>query len=202
MPEADVLIHCGDWSGSGTEKETRALFLWLGDIAHKYKRILLTPGNHDWFIQRQFPLAKEILSELVPNAELLLDDGLSIDGVTFWGHPWTPIFGHWAFMGDMEELSHKCQAIPDNIDVLISHGPPLGTLDHVERFRNSEWDLESIGCYELKTAVERIRPKISCFGHLHFDGGKEEQKGSTLFVNAAVVNENYELINKPRIYEI
>ena len=202
MPEADVLVHCGDWSGHGTEKETRGFFIWLKDIAHKYQHIVLTPGNHDRYIEKEPQFAKEMLKELVPKAHLLINEELVLDGVKFYGQPFTPAFGHWAFMGDMERLMHLCQAIPDDVDVLLSHGPPLGTLDHVERYHMAEYSLENVGCYELKVAMERIRPKIHCFGHLHLDGGKQEQKGSTLFINAANVNESYKVVNRPVELEI
>ena len=35
---------------------------------------------------------------LLTNAIYLEDSGVEIDGVRFWGSPWTPTFMDWAFM--------------------------------------------------------------------------------------------------------
>ena len=73
-------------------------------------------------------LAREILS----NALYLEDSGIEIDGVRFWGSPWTPNFMDWAFMLDRDELLYqKWKAIPEHTDVLITHGPPKGIGDLV-----------------------------------------------------------------------
>lgn len=48
----------------------------------------------------------------------------------------------------------------DNIDVVITHGPPLGILDRTD-------DKVRAGCPDLFAAVERTRPRMHCFGHVH-----------------------------------
>ncbi|OQU98178.1 Calcineurin-like phosphoesterase superfamily domain-containing protein [Cladophialophora immunda] len=57
--------------------------------------------------------------------------------------------------------------VPDHgeIDVMITHGPPKGILDKV--WRGEGRDGENVGCGHLRTAVERCRPRIHCFGHIH-----------------------------------
>lgn len=48
----------------------------------------------------------------------------------------------------------------DNIDVVITHGPPEGILDRTE-------DRLRAGCPNLFTAVWQARPRLHCFGHIH-----------------------------------
>ena len=74
--------------------------------------------------------------------------------------------------------------IPDNLDVLITHGPPFGILDQITS------DTEHFGCEELLKAVEEKKPKVHIFGHIHGGAGTFDN-GVTRFVNAAYLNESY-----------
>ncbi|KAL2797141.1 Metallo-dependent phosphatase-like protein [Aspergillus keveii] len=47
------------------------------------------------------------------------------------------------------------------VDILLTHGPPYGILDQVIGSR------ESVGCKHLYRAVERARPALHVFGHIH-----------------------------------
>ncbi|KIW13906.1 hypothetical protein PV08_06687 [Exophiala spinifera] len=48
-----------------------------------------------------------------------------------------------------------------NVDIVLTHGPPMGILDRVARTD------ESVGCVHLRRAVGRCRPRLHCFGHIH-----------------------------------
>jgi Icc-related predicted phosphoesterase len=74
--------------------------------------------------------------------------------------------------------------IPDNLDVLITHGPPFGILDQVTPGGTH------LGCEELLKAVQEKKPKVHVFGHIHGGAGAFEN-GVTRFVNAAYRNERY-----------
>jgi len=78
-------------------------------------------------------------------------------------------------------------AIPENIDVLITHGPPFGILDKTVRG-------EKVGCQDLLAAIKRIKPKFHIFGHIHEDYGTVT-KDETTFVNASLLNERYYYTN-------
>jgi len=58
--------------------------------------------------------------------------------------------------------------IPDHgeIDIMITHGPPSGILDLNWDFR-TERPRENCGCEFLRKAVQRCRPRVHCFGHIH-----------------------------------
>jgi len=51
--------------------------------------------------------------------------------------------------------------IPDDIDILITHGPPLGYGDFC-------FSQMRAGCSELLSTIQqRVKPKIHVFGHIH-----------------------------------
>ncbi len=74
--------------------------------------------------------------------------------------------------------------IPDNLDVLVTHGPPFGILDETAPGK------AHLGCEELLNAVKEKKPKVRLFGHIHGGAGTFDN-GDTRFVNAAYLNERY-----------
>lgn len=71
----------------------------------------------------------------------------------------------------------------------MTHGPPYGILDKTEEGL-------LVGCEELLAAVRRVQPKVHIFGHIHEGYGTLRREG-TLFVNASIMTERYEPLNKP-----
>lgn len=106
----------------------------------------------------------------------LQDTRIEIDGVSFWGSPWQPAFNDWAFnLPRGAALAEKWSMIPAGLDVLVTHGPPLGIGD-----RSSVGGRE--GCAELLARALATKPRVHLFGHIHEDGGAW-QRGETLFAN-------------------
>lgn len=83
--------------------------------------------------------------------------------------------------------------IPDNIDVLITHGPPFGVLDGTVYGKR-------VGCEELLLRVYHVKPRYRLFGHIHESYGSFT-KGETTFINASVLDDRYELKNDAKILE-
>ena len=96
------------------------------------------PGNHDRIVEEQTLLCREILKQKIKNSTMLIDEEFTLNGIKFYGSPRTPEFFDWAFMykrGKKAELIWS--NIPDDTDILITHGPPKGILDKVGfDFRN------------------------------------------------------------------
>ncbi|HNC99840.1 MAG TPA: metallophosphoesterase, partial [Myxococcota bacterium] len=112
-----------------------------------------------------------------------------------WGSPWQPRFFDWAFNLDRgEPLRRVWQKIPDGIDILVTHGPPKGILDRVQRGGE-------VGCEELREALRRVRPRLHVFGHIHEAYGQLHLDG-THFVNAASCNLDYRPVNPPVVVEL
>ena len=88
------------------------------------------------------------------NAIYLEDSGVVIDGLKFWGSPWTPEFFDWAFNARRGlQLFDKWQKIPLDTDVLITHGPPAGILDLVVT-RQGE---AQVGCNDLLRRIHELK---------------------------------------------
>jgi hypothetical protein len=88
--------------------------------------------------------------------------------LSVYGAPWQPEFYDWAYNLPRggSELKEKWGMIPDNTDVLITHGPPHGLLD-------AAMDGFLCGCEELLEAVTtRVKPRLHIFGHIHEGYGK------------------------------
>lgn len=189
VPDGDVLIHAGDFTMLGEEEHIENFNHWLGKLPHKYKVVI--PGNHElgWSPAKQ---------ALLTNAtHVLIDQELMIDGFKLYGSPYTPTFGGWAFMLPRgQSIYEKWLQIPHDTDVLITHGPPRGILDNTPSG-------ELCGCSDLRYVVQGINPRLHVFGHIHNGYGVYRDGISrTIFVNAAVVNEQYEPANKPITIEL
>ena len=197
LPEGDIFIHAGDIDIQC--KEHLEYFNdVLKDLPFKYKIVI--GGNHDIYLEE---IGIFQIEQKLTNAIYLENCGIDIEGLRFWGSPISPEFNNWAFnrrRGD--EIKKYWDLIPDNIDVLVSHGPPYGILDQT-LMANGEFGPRE-GCLDLYKRVEELRQnklKLHIFGHFHSQYGIIE-KNKTKFVNASVVNENYELVNDPIVIDL
>jgi Icc-related predicted phosphoesterase len=95
----------------------------------------------------------------------------------------------------------KYEAIPEDTDVLVSHGPPYMMLDKVDHYSPKNIRGLHVGCPALAKRVDVIKPLLHVFGHIHNSYGKVVTDQTT-FVNASICNENYKPLNKPWVIEI
>ncbi len=186
LPDGDVFVHAGDLVRAGTLEELERVARWLRALPHRHK--IVVAGNHDWCFVRERERAIEILG---PEIVYLEDEGCTIDGVRFWGSPWQPEFGGWAFkLPRGAALAEKWAHIPSGLDVLITHGPPHGIGDRVDMVGRT-------GCEDLLAAVQRTRPRAHLFGHIHQDGGAWSD-GATWFVNVT----SWECERDPTVFDV
>ncbi len=192
MPEADMLIVAGDFSANGTLYDIFKFNTWLGSLNYKWKIVIA--GNHE-LICESFQYV--MICNYIPNGIYLQDSSVTIEGIKFYGSPWQPKFNNWAFNlpRDSKLLQKKWDILHEDTDILITHSPPYGILD-----KKSD-DGESLGCKFLRNKVDSIRPTYHVFGHVHGGYGSQDTEFTT-FVNASLLNEAYELINKPSVIEI
>jgi Icc-related predicted phosphoesterase len=189
VPDGDVLVHAGDFTGHGHENEVRRFDAWLGSLPHRHKVVIA--GNHDFCFENDPIEARSWLQ----HCTYLEDSGVDIDGLKFWGSPWQPRFFDWAFNLDRgAALAAKWALIPADTDVLITHGPPYGILDKTSR-------QEPVGCMDLLDAIERIRPRLHVFGHIHEAYGIQE-RGRTRFVNASACDLRYAPVQAPIVVDL
>jgi predicted phosphohydrolase len=155
----------------GDLEELRRALDWMRALPHAHK--VLVAGNHDFAFAEHAEEARALASD---GFVYLEDSGTTIDGLTFWGSPWQPEFNDWAFnLPRGRALADKWALIPAGLDVLVTHGPPMGIGDRgpVEG---------RLGCEDLRARVLVAKPRLHLFGHIHQDGGAW-QHGPTLFAN-------------------
>jgi len=196
LPGGDLLIHAGDLSSMGYEHEIREFCKWY-DSLDNYTNKIFIAGNHDWGFQYNVEKVKEILN-FYENITYLQDNStlLGEDMVSVYGSPWQPEFYNWAFNLPRQgvELKEKWDNIPNNTDILITHGPAYGYVDKVIG------RTENLGCELLTERIKELKPKIHVCGHIHTGYGYTFD-GDTHYINASVLNESYVYYNKPLTIE-
>ena len=217
LPKGDVLIHSGDISNKGGEVDVTNFIYWFQNIQGFDTKIFIA-GNHDFCFERvnqphhkgDYDWLKNLMvPENLAQSDVyyLEDDFMIIERPEFsrpikiYGSPWQPNFYDWAFnlprMG--EEMKSKWDMIPDDTDVLITHGPPNEIRDFVSNWRQGDMN---VGCELLRYQLDnRIKPALHVFGHIHGAYGGV-QKNDTLYINAATCNDRYVPSNKPIIVDL
>lgn len=185
--DTDLLIHAGDLSSMGRVNELEDFLQWY-DALPIPKKVFIV-GNHDFLAEKNPGLFQKILQKY-PDLIYLENTAITIDGIKIWGSPVTPFFFNWAFNEERGEAIKKFwEVIPDDVDILVTHGPPLGYGDRTDRG-------ELVGCKDLLEIVEKIKPKYHTFGHIH-EGYGMYQNDATTFINASVLNLRYQVVNAP-----
>ena len=202
LPDADILVHCGDFSNHGTYLDAVKFVNWFGAQSHRHK--VFIAGNHDLYFEQGNPSYIDMfLKTMPPSVCYLNDSGVDIEGIKFWGSPVQPRFFNWAFNRDPNEIIRHWNLIPSapNIDVLVTHGPPRGYLDAAPRIDSWGMGTEQVGCPLLLEKVKKTKPLIHAFGHIHYSYGVIPTD-ETYFINASICNESYQAINKPILIDM
>ena len=180
------------------EPEARAFFEWYSelDIATK----VFVPGNHSAAVEQGL-----ISPEDYHGIRFLIHDSMKWNGLKLFGSPYTPRFHDWAYMKKRGKLDVVWQSIPENIDILITHGPPKGVLDLTDDIESQA--IVQVGCAALRRHVdERVQPKIHAFGHLHDEKGISNYgmftRGATKFINCACCDLAGKLKNNGFVVEL
>lgn len=190
LPKGDVLLHAGDISHRGKEEEVLDFLSWFSKLNYQHR--IFIGGNHDFFLEKNRKAFQKIIPEGIT---YLNDSGTEINGIKIWGSPVIPWFYNWAFnVPRGQSIRKHWEKIPLDTNILITHGPPHGILDQVVTGRH-------IGCKDLIEIVSNIKPKVHLFGHIHESYGISKRH-STQFINASLMNEVYQLVNKPVVFEI
>lgn len=200
IPKCDILIHCGDFSNKGSLLELYSFAAWMEKQSANY--MISVAGNHDHCFQNSNALeARETMKQF--GITYLQDSGVEINGLHIFGQPWQPFFYDWSFnVHRGTEIAKKWSLIPDEVDVLITHGPPHGILDLVEDEYMSDRDRHQ-GCEELRKKVDQLTNlKLHVFGHLHHQGGNIINLNNKIFANAAMCDDHHNLLRQALIIDI
>jgi len=185
LPDGDIIIHAGDVSSKGELNSVVDFLDWFSELPYKYK--IFIAGNHDFLFEKE---SDKNIKNLIPkNVIYLNDSGTVIEGINIWGSPVQPFFYNWAFNRKRgKEIKKHWDLIPENTDILITHGPAFSILDKTTRN-------DFAGCKDLLVKIKEIKPKYHIFGHIHEAYGEAEEFG-VKFINASLMTERYKLKNK------
>jgi Icc-related predicted phosphoesterase len=228
----DLLIVAGDFTAKDSAKCWINFEKWIRKTDYREKIIIA--GNHDSFLSSReihdirkywndvgitylcdsgvkmfyYDDSPKKYNESFIDIEDLFPP--KIKSLKIWGSPWTKWFPEVnpesiAFMlKTEEELAKKWELIPDDVDILVTHGPPYTMLDRTI-------DGDYAGSKTLSDRILELKKiKLHVFGHIHENYGECHQGYRSkhpfdedlkpighLSVNASYVNEKYKPVNKP-----
>ena len=177
LPEADVVIHSGDFTMNGSEAEAIDFMNWFCDLPYRYKIFIC--GNHDDC------LYEASIDGLDDSVNYLCNSGIEIEGLKFYGVP--------MFMEDCitDRQSRNYASIPNDTEVLITHSPAYGILDFDDDI--------NYGSEEILEIIPILHNfKAHLFGHIHARNGIMEQNG-VIFSNGAIMNADYTILIRPNV---
>jgi predicted phosphohydrolase len=162
IPDGDLLIHAGDLTVSGLQHEIQAALDWLSTLPHRHKVVIA--GNHDTFLASETSAANQL--NWHSSLAYLQDSSTVLDfpgnrSLKIYGSPRTPKHGSGVFQYPKNAACVAWEgAVPVDIDVLITHGPPF-----------AHQDLNGRGCKGLLRELWRVRPHLHVSGHIHAGHG-------------------------------
>ena len=193
VPEGiDMIIFSGDCSNPRdpyiNKQEVLDFIEYMKSLDIKYK--IFVAGNHDTSIEKRLVTPGDFASKGIIYLE---NSSTCIEGLKIFGSPQTPSFGMgWAFNKKRDKMHEHWKHIPDDTDIIVTHGPPKNILDlSYDRDNN----LECCGDSALRKRIIEIKPKLVCFGHIHNcedivnAGAMKLSNYDTVFSNGSVVTD-------------
>lgn len=171
VPDGDILVHAGDLTHTGTFAETQATLDWLNTLPHRHK--VIVAGNHDTLLDASRDKEKGGLRFRSQRSQLNWGDIIYLEDesteiictngrkIVIYGSPKSPRHGSPAFQYPRSK-DVWTDAVPTDVDILITHCPPRAHLD-----------ILTIGCNYLLKEVWRVKPKLHVFGHVHEEHGAQ-----------------------------
>lgn len=214
-----TLVHAGDLTFHGTVEEVAKETRWLKAIrvSGGFEEAVFVPGNHDWLAETDPAMMRNLVEEA--GWRYLDHRPAVIGGFRFFGSGYTPRFYDWALNVERgPALARLWAQIPDDTQILVTHGPPHGHLDEVNR-PAGEMDAEDfgafgrgdykrchkrthVGCADLAQRIQSLKDlKVHAFGHVHEPGIEVGANGVT-YINASTCDQSYKAVHKPIVLDI
>jgi len=211
--QCDFILFAGDMSSAGTKSEVKKFLKWFRDLPSVAHKIVIA-GNHDLFFDtlsedhygKNYPKSEvQKLLNQFPDIYYLEDSSVEIEGLKIWGSPWSLPHRHWAFMANEFMMKNICEKIPNDIHIMITHGPAFGKLDMSNQRQRSIDGKVTFGSEVLRETIDRIKPLMHVCGHIHSNYGMWPTVNvptDTVYFNASCLDDDYEPTNPPIIFEI
>lgn len=220
IPECDILLISGDISPVDLDHTFYMQQQWfhgtfinqLKECKDKAKNIVFIAGNHDTYLSEvniSDGHSNRINSYLPDNVHYLCDEHIEINGIRIYGSPWCtlPKWARpgppvWNFAADESKLADIYSNIPNNIDILITHGPAFGFCDVILDTPEKPVPLDRLGSKSLIERIIKISNesqyiKYVLSGHIHSANHFYEIYKATLdspgtrFACTSILNEEY-----------
>lgn len=197
IPECDILISAGDYSFHGQPDIVLSFHEWMN--RQPAKHVISVQGNHETWVEKNFSAAEAIALGSCPRVHFMEEGLVEIDGIKIWCSAITPNFFNWAWnRARGEEIKQHWDKIPEDTNILVTHGPPAGILDIVPWVDGTP--KERVGCEELKKRIDQLDIDLHIFGHIHHSHGEHHSDG-TSFYNASICDERYAPTNPVTVIE-
>jgi Icc-related predicted phosphoesterase len=181
--KGDILICTGDL-GILDEYDLNWILDWFTSLNFKYA--VWIGGNHDRYLEE---LWRAKIEPVMPNnIHYLMNNQVTVNGIKFWGSPFSPMYNQWHFMDFLPGLKKIWTTIPQDTDIVLTHCPPFGINDQVNGI--------SQGCPALRDKIKEIKPKYHIFGHIHEGYGIYCDENTT-YINASLMDGYYDMTNDP-----
>lgn len=215
IPECDVLVVAGDFTYRGRWGEVIDFASWIKEQPAKH--ILVIAGNHELTFDTTRrgrdgydpSIRDAIAKDPFGRITYLEDRGVTIDGINFYGTPWTPEFHGWAFnglessrlpMSNHPQLRDIYGRIDEDTHVLICHGPCYGCADQ----GGNGNDDERLGSMDLLKRTQQLKDlRLVIGGHIHEARGMvRHELGNKVYANVSTLDRDYQTIRPPVVFEL
>ncbi len=231
----DILCICGDILPLNIQRNLLASVAWLSGpfqtwaLNQPCKHVIMIWGNHDFIGEHMLKYGFDskdknyewlkgftprnmhdnlFLNDFENKLHILCNTEIEINGLNFYGTSWCPELKNWAFYASDDELSNCFGAIPDDVDILLTHCPPkFGTQGTV--LQSTYNYLEDYGSQHLQDRLSEIKnlrrfnkPLYVLSGHIHSGNHNIESDGLINYVNVSLLDENYNVKYEPFYIEI
>lgn len=209
MPElhdqdVDLLLVVGDIAGGGITanaqyKSMYKFVKWVKDIAPK--KCIITPGNHDFWNWREVFKYRQN-SGLI---NCLIDQAIDYDGLKIYASPWSLPYLNWNWMKDDDRLEIYYDNIPDDTDILMSHGPALGICDIPLETTDNIINHTHLGSMSLLKAIWHRNISRVLTGHIHSAAHQDiklSNNHKTLCSCVSILDEKYTVAYKPKTFTL
>lgn len=194
IPECDLLISAGDYSFRGETHIVRDFHKWMSKQPARY--FISVQGNHELAVEKNFHFYQQLVEQIDPRIYFIDEGSIEIEGVKIHCSAITPEFCNWAWNRQRgAQIKRHWDAIPDDTQVLVTHGPRAMILDRLV-------DYNHVGCEDLGNRIDELKHlKLHVFGHIHCASGEMSFNG-VKYINAAICDEQYKPTNPVREFEL
>jgi Icc-related predicted phosphoesterase len=202
----DIVLICGDILQLKIQKYTQDSEEWIRTFFIPWcnnlpcDKVIFIAGNHDFYFERHPDRIKRILEG--QDKIVYLDcETYEYKGKTIYGTPWCKPFYNWAFMEETTKSDERYKDV-QHMDILMTHDAPYGVSDILLQ-KDCWWaDGTHIGNLALRNLLDRTKPSLHVFGHLHSCNHLRTMNENTSVFCVSLLDENYKMTYEPLYFNL